>query len=70
MIRDLDIYRSANVLIREHVGEAATLDQPYRVSSSRCTMRITAAHKDLFVGNVSFAIRNRNKLAVSNFVAL
>jgi hypothetical protein len=69
MIRDLDIYRSANVLIREH-GEAATLDQPYRVSSSRCTMRITAAHKDLFVGNVSFAIRNRNKLAVSNFVAL
>ncbi len=28
MIRDLDIYRSANVLIREH-GEDAALDQPY-----------------------------------------
>ncbi len=29
MIRDLDIYRSASVLIREH-GEDAALDQPYR----------------------------------------
>ncbi len=29
MTSDLDIYRSANVLIREH-GEDAALDQPYR----------------------------------------
>ena len=29
MTSDLDIYHSANVLIREH-GEEAALDQPYR----------------------------------------
>ncbi len=29
MTPDLDIYRSANVIIREH-GEDAALDQPYR----------------------------------------
>ncbi len=31
---------------------------------------IAAAHDDLFVGNVGFAIRKRKKLAVSDFVGL
>jgi hypothetical protein len=36
MTSDLDIYRSANVLIREH-GEDAALDAAYSVTSGSST---------------------------------
>ncbi len=42
MIRDLDIYRSANVLVKRY-GEDAALDQPYRSGITGLTVACLAS---------------------------